>query len=68
MARYIWAVAAMYNVHFDPSSEPTLRQCREPSLTFSNDQADFGQCEEVVSFFIGLFCEEKGPFLNKTYR
>ena len=25
-------------------------------------RADFGQCEEVVSFFIGLFCKEKGPF------
>ena len=49
-------------VHFDPSSEPALRQCHETSLTFSDDRADFGQCEEVVSFFIGLFCEEKGPF------
>ena len=25
-------------------------------------RADFGQFEEVVSFFIGLFCEKKGPF------
>ena len=49
-------------VHFDPSSEPALRQCHETSLTFSGDRADFGQCEEVVSFFIGLFCEEKGTF------
>ena len=61
MARYIWAVAAQ--VHFDPSSEPALRQCHETSLTFSGDQVDFGQCEEVVSFFIGLFCEEKDPAL-----
>ena len=44
-----------------PSSEPALRQCHETSLTFSDDRADFGQCEEVVSFFIGLFCEEKRP-------
>ena len=58
--RYIWGRSGQ--VHFDPSSEPALRQCHETSLTFSGDRADFGQCEEVVSFFIGLFCEEKGTF------
>ena len=31
-------------VHFDPSSEPALRQCHETSLIFSGDRADFGQC------------------------
>ena len=49
-------------VHFDPSSEPAPRQCHETSLKFGGDRTDFGQCEEVVSFFIGLFCKEKGPF------
>ena len=35
---------------------------RDVAVIHRRRRADFGQCEEVVSFFIGLFCEEKGPF------
>ena len=34
---------------------------RDVAVIQQRSRADFGQSREVVSFFIGLFCEEKGP-------